>query len=464
MTDPPPAKTQACHAAGLLQTLNGHPSRSRRTRRSRITPSGKSPSRSMTSPMLSSRRPLSLQKVGSPLSNLRRGKKGKGTESSPPTTFSFECTNHRGSANTPTALLREAIASVQEAVKPFSAFSRRKATHLVNEVAKLADQLDQLAHEEEKYGNISSDDDEDTRPSTASSSQDSLSNSELANIESETENTSVSSSSLQPVVESQRSVSVEDGQHEPVHPPCLQCGIKDLYYCTREGCKYSTHSFAEWKRHEKSQKHSQQERFMCLECPQSPPPADGNGNPVCEFCRASLPILGTNLTAHYLQCQSAQQSSTTYGRKDRLIAHLRSHPGVVNVSQIAAAGKYTVNSKWPRQCGFCGVIFKTWDERMDHIGGHFQDGIDMSSWKLPFRRPKSFLPGLKPQPKDGDDSGDDMDGNDNNPGRHMKRIQQESISANSVQRETSEYNRGHGASYQGSHRYRHRITDRKSVV
>jgi hypothetical protein len=129
----------------------------------------------------------------------------------------------------------------------FSTFSRRKATHLVNEVAKLADQLDQLVHEEEKYGNTSSDDDEDTRPSTASSSQDSLSNSELADIEFETENTSVSSSSLQPVVESQRSVSVEDEQHKPVHPHCLQCGIKDLYYCTREDCKYSTHSFAEWK-------------------------------------------------------------------------------------------------------------------------------------------------------------------------------------------------------------------------
>jgi hypothetical protein len=197
---------------------------------------------------------------------------------------------------------------------------------------------------------------------------------------------------------------------------------------------------------------------MCLECLQSPPPADGNGNPVCEFCRASLPTLGTNLSAHYLQCQSAQQSSITYGRKDRLIAHLRSHPGVVNVSQIAAAGKYTVSSKWPRQCGFCGVIFKTWDERMDHIGGYFQDGIDMSSWKLPFRRPKGFLPGLKPQPKDGDDSGDDMDDKDNNPGRHVKRIQQESISANSVQRETSKDNRGHGASYQGSHRHRHQIT------
>jgi hypothetical protein len=99
---------------------------------------------------------------------------------------------------------------------------------LINEVAKLADNLDQLAHEEEKYGNTSSDDDENTRSSTSSSPQDSLSNSELVDIESETENTSVSSSSLQPVVESQGSVAVEDEQHEPVHIPCLQCGIKVL--------------------------------------------------------------------------------------------------------------------------------------------------------------------------------------------------------------------------------------------
>jgi hypothetical protein len=351
--------------------------------------------------------------------------------------------------------LREAIASVQEAVKPFSAFSRRKATHLINEVAKLADNLDQLAHEEEKYGNTSSDDDENTRSSTSSSPQDSLSNSELVDIESETENTSVSSSSLQPVVESQGSVAVEDEQHEPVHIPCLQCGIKVLYYCTREGCKYSTHSFAEWKRHEESQKHSQQERFMCLECPQSPPPVDVNGNPACEFCRAPIPTLGTNLRAHYLQCQSAQQSSTTYGRKDRLIAHLRSHPGVVNVSHIAAAGKYTVDSKWPRQCGFCGVIFKAWDERMSHIAAHFQDGLDMSSWKLPFPQPKDFPPGFKRQPKGGDDSDDDMDDNDSHPNRNRTGIHLGASSASSRQKKNPNEHRGRGASHQkgGSHKH-----------
>jgi hypothetical protein len=36
------------------------------------------------------------------------------------------------------------------------------------------------------------------------------------------------------------------------------------------------------------------------------------------------------------------------------------------------------------------VLFKTWDERMDHIPGHFQDGLDLSSWKLSLLGPEDF--------------------------------------------------------------------------
>lgn len=459
MMVPIPAATLRYNPNSSLQALNRVPTQSRRTgrrRRSLGRASGKAPSISMTSTKLSSRKPLNPQKGSPAVPNLARGSKEHGGTSSQPTASSLGCSPVLATTSTQTAVMREAIAAIQESIKPFSNFSRRKATHLIKEIAKLADQLDELALEEEQFGTLISSDDEIAQPSTASSSQNSLSNSKVLEIESETENTSVSSSSLQPVVESQDLASVEDEQHKPVHPTCLQCGIKDLYYCTREGCKYSTHSFAEWKRHEESQKHSQQERFMCTECLQTPPPVNENGDPVCEFCHISFPGLGTNLTAHHLQCQSAQQSSTTYGRKDRLIAHLRSHPGLINVSHVAAAGKYTVNRKWPRQCGFCGVTFKAWDERMDHIAAHFQDGLDMSSWKLPLPRPKDFRPRFKPQPKDGDDSDDDMDDNDSHPSLYRTGFQHEPGSTNSSQKKNStESQRRSGTSCQESNRQRH---------
>jgi hypothetical protein len=199
---------------------------------------------------------------------------------------------------------------------------------------------------------------------------------------------------------------------------------------------------------------------MCMECPVSPPPGDMNGNPICEFCHNSIPNLGANLAAHYLQCQAAQQASTTYGRKDRLIAHLRSHPGIVNASQIAAAGRYTINSKWPRQCGFCGVFFKTFDERMDHIGSHFQAGLDMASWRLPFILPKEFRPpGFKPHSKgDDNDSDEDMDDNDSRPSSQRTGSQQQSSSTGSSQKSYSNGNQKRGSSSQGGHKRRHQVS------
>ncbi|KAE9367635.1 hypothetical protein N431DRAFT_348591 [Stipitochalara longipes BDJ] len=460
MTVPPPADSQDSQETSSTHPLNhipSQPQRIRRIRRDSVKASRTRLSRSMTSPMLRSRRPLPPQKRVPPLSDLTQSKILKGARSLPSTQSSLECPIEKSASNNHTTVLREGIALVHETIKPFSLFSRRKATDLIKQVVRLVDQLDQLAAEEEKYGNAS-DDDESNEPSTATSSQDSLSNSELVDVDSETDNTSISSTSRQPIIESQESVTMNNGQHEPVHHPCLQCGNKSLYYCTRENCKYSTHSPAEWRRHEQSQKHSQRERFMCLECPQSPPGTDVNGDPVCEFCRTSIPELGIHLTAHYLQCQAAQRSCTTYGRKDRLIAHLRTqHRIVINTSPIAASGRFTIDCQWPRQCGFCRVTFMAWDERMDHIARHFEDGLDMSSWKLPLHPPEDLHPGFKPQPKDGSDSDDDMDDNDSPPSHYKPGIQNKSTFSSSSKTRNPTQQQRRSASHQGGRRHRQQV-------
>ncbi|KAN0095534.1 hypothetical protein V8E51_016245 [Hyaloscypha variabilis] len=462
MTVHPPANSQGSQVTSSTHTLRGVSLQARRTRRLRrgdyVRASRTVSSRSTTSPVSRNRRPDPPQQLAPALSGSAQGKAPKGARNLPSAQSSGECDTERNASNHHITVLREAIALTRESIKPFSPFSRRKATDLIKQVAELIDQLELLAVEEEKYGNASSDDDEATQPSTTASSQDTLSNSELVDVDSETDNTSISSISHQPIVDGQNSVSVEDDQREPVHRPCLQCGHKSLYYCTREGCQYSTHSIAEWKRHEESQKHSQRERFMCLECPQSPPAADMNGDSVCEFCRTSFPELGTNLTAHYLQCRSAQKSCTTYGRKDRLIAHLRTQHRInAHVSQIAAAGKFTIDCEWPRQCGFCGVTFMTWDERMDHIASHFEDGLDMSSWKRPLPPPKDPHPGLEPQPKDGDDSDDDMDDNHSRPSRHRTGIRDKANPSGSKQTNSGTQQKRRGASHHGGRRQRQQV-------
>ena len=303
---------------------------------------------------------------------------------------------------------QKAIALFEESIQaqPFSPLSQRKAADLIN-------QLKQLILDEKKYGSPQQDASEANFTSTAPSSQISVSDSDILDSEYPTDDTSVSSTPRQQIKDTQDSLSIEPEPAEPAHRPCAQCGVKPLYHCTGKDCAYSTHIFADIKRHEETDKHWPQQRFMCLECPAVPAPLDMNGNSVCEFCSVPFSMLGGNVRAHYLQCASAKQDGTTFGRKHHLVEHLRKAHPMVKQTQIAATWKYAIHSKWPRQCGFCGIMFKTWDERMMHLADHFQKGSDMSSWKLPFPRPKDFRPGHNVQPKD-DNSEDDDDSSGGN--------------------------------------------------
>jgi hypothetical protein len=351
-----------------------------------------------------------------------------------------------------TVKIEEAMSLIKESVKPFSAFSQRKAAHLIRQGAELVKELSRLAIEEENFGNGSSDEDEISQGSSAISSRYSMSSSDLIDSESTTDNTSVSSTTHQAPIEDNEVVSVDDEETRDGHSPCVQCGNKPLYYCTRNNCNYSTHTPTEWRRHEESKKHSQRQGFMCLECPMSPPPVGLNGNAKCEYCDGPLP--GNDPNVHYPQCAAAQRTGKTYGRKDRLITHLRDHHNITaNASSIASNGKYTVDSKWPKQCGFCGKYFVTWDERMDHIATHFQHGKDMSSWKLPFPPPKDFRPRSESHKRNDGDSDDDMDDNSGGPGSRQppNRRQKSSASISSSQQNNSsgnQTNRNQGNSRQ----------------
>jgi hypothetical protein len=96
---------------------------------------------------------------------------------------------------------------------------------------------------------------------------------------------------------------------------------------------------------------------------------------------------------------------------------------------------------------------------MDHIAVHFQDGLNISSWRAPFPRPKDFRPGFKPQPGgDGNDSDDDMDDNDSNLNRQTIGVQPQSKSNISSQNKCSSDSQSHDSSFQGGRRYRHQVS------
>jgi ankyrin repeat protein len=294
----------------------------------------------------------------------------------------------------------KAITLLEESLQEFSTYSKRKAAVLLR-------QFKQLIYDEKLYGNLN-DDSSDINPMSINSSlQDSLSTSEVTDSEYRTDNTSVSSTPRPQTDETQDSIQMD---LEPIHKPCALCGAKPIYYCTRKDCFYSVHSFTDWKRHEEGGEHWPKERFMCLQCPTGQ--TDLNGNSLCEFCLVPFFSLGCDARAHYLRCVTARDEGKTFGRKDHLVEHLQKEHGMSNMSPHAASWKYAVNSNWPRQCGFCGEIFQTWDQRMRHIAKHYQDGLNISSWKLPFPRPKDLQPrGPYFHPKDdSSDDDDDLDG------------------------------------------------------
>lgn len=178
-----------------------------------------------------------------------------------------------------------------------------------------------------------------------------------------------------------------------VHKKC-QCPVK------RE--RYWSDSKVDIKRHEEGEKHWPQETYICLQCFVT----DEFGDSMCSLCFMPLP---DDSRAHYLQCERARANTKTFGRKDHLLGHLQKQHGLRDMGELTKTWSLPVDSNWPRQCGFCGLIFDSWDERMMHVAWHFEKGFKIQDWKLPFLGPKDAKP---PGPfsnyrKDEDDDDDD---------------------------------------------------------
>ena len=298
---------------------------------------------------------------------------------------------------------QHALTLLKNSFRPSSLFSAQKFADLIV-------QIEQLVIDNEKYVDPATPTAGTTLTSTVSSTCDSYSNSGVMDSGCTTDDTSVSSTPFPEVDDAQES-SPSEAPVERKHCHCSKCGVRPLFYCTKKNCGYSTHICTDWKRHEEGEKHWPQERFMCLECPRTLPPMDISGSPLCEFCNSPFGF-GEVPRAHYLRCASARQDGTTFSRKDHLIPHLREEHGLTFTNLHIITWRYSIDSRWPRQCGFCETQFTTWDERMRHIAEHFEEGKDMADWKWPSARPKDYHPqGPRNQPKDDDsDPGNDFDG------------------------------------------------------
>jgi hypothetical protein len=137
---------------------------------------------------------------------------------------------------------------------------------------------------------------------------------------------------------------------------------------------------AEWKRHEMADKHWPQRRYVCLGCFAS---TTISGAYSCQDCLAGFSDL-EEAKEHYEHCKSVRDKVPTFTRKDKLTEHFRGKHATLLDQEGISIWSYNIDSNWPRQCGFCGTILHSWDERVEHLIDHFKKGCRISSWKLPF--------------------------------------------------------------------------------
>jgi hypothetical protein len=176
-------------------------------------------------------------------------------------------------------------------------------------------------------------------------------------------------------------------QSSRVAPLEVPHSVSKVYHCTFPRCNYAFSSPVDWKRHEEKDKHRPQKRYMCLECPVSTTTPRHNLL-MCKWCALSFPSLD-QIKVHNLGCSIAQSKGTTFARKEKLADYLRDDHEIVRraAMQRTTAWCFAVDSEWPRECGFYGIYFSTWEIRASHLVElHFKKGTKIDEWRILLER------------------------------------------------------------------------------
>lgn len=133
----------------------------------------------------------------------------------------------------------------------------------------------------------------------------------------------------------------------------------------------------DWRRHEKSL-HLDLEVWKCA-------PTDGTFGDsgsierLCAYCNAPDPD-SLHLEAHHHQaCVNRAVAARCFRRRDHLAQHLRVFHKLLDVPQLDDWVEQAPAVK--SRCGFCDLALSSWDERADHLAGHFRQGCTMRDWQ-----------------------------------------------------------------------------------
>lgn len=159
--------------------------------------------------------------------------------------------------------------------------------------------------------------------------------------------------------------------------------ISNSYQCTFCS-KYLTSKYA-WRRHEESI-HAPQHIWICgqLGNPCENGDSDLSRCPFCVSEGISPRRVQSCLSHNTLECWRQPFDKRAFFRKDAILQHIE------RFHRCSQAFKTNVN-RWIRpvqganydlKCHFCGLLCQSWDDRIDHVGAHFENGANMTDWTV----------------------------------------------------------------------------------
>jgi len=103
------------------------------------------------------------------------------------------------------------------------------------------------------------------------------------------------------------------------------------------------------------------------------------GKPRCVYCDELDPSKEHLATHNHSACYEKGPESRTFYRKDHLRQHLRLMHGCKMTSSMDTWKSEAQYIK--SRCGFCGMNFDKWQDRLDHLAKEFRNGAHMKNWK-----------------------------------------------------------------------------------
>ncbi|KAH0149353.1 hypothetical protein KCU67_g11094, partial [Aureobasidium melanogenum] len=194
----------------------------------------------------------------------------------------------------------------------------------------------------------------------------------IASVESAASSPSVRSSNSAASSISARSRSARR-RPQRTRKPKTQSDKAHIFKCTF--CCDTFYKRYDWSRHERSL-HLNLEVWLC--CPQGGSVfSEATGRNHCAYCQVLDPTL-EHLDSHdHSNC--VRSSRRQFNRKDHLVQHLRLFHRLQTMPLID--DWKTQGPNITSRCGFCDRRMTNWDERIEHLSGHFRAGRTMKDWR-----------------------------------------------------------------------------------